>query len=109
MSGNRTSAMLLRPPSAARALSLAALVLAATPLPAQDSALEEKVDAYLAPYVQGKNFLGAVLIANGDRVLVSRAFGEASYELRVPNSPRTRFHIASVSKPFTAAAVLLLE
>jgi CubicO group peptidase (beta-lactamase class C family) len=32
-----------------------------------------------------------------------------NYELRVPNSPATRFHIASVSKPFTAMAILQLE
>ena len=42
-------------------------------------------------------------------MLVNRAYGEASYELQVPNSPETRFHIASVSKPFTAGAILLLS
>ena len=52
---------------------------------------------------------GAVLIAKGDHVLVSSAYGESSYELHAANSPSTRFHIASVSKPFTAAAILLLE
>jgi CubicO group peptidase (beta-lactamase class C family) len=33
----------------------------------------------------------------------------ANYELQVPNTPETRFHIASVSKPFTAAAILQLQ
>jgi len=59
--------------------------------------------------VKGNNFLGAVLIATGDHVLVSSAYGESSYELHVANSPSTSFHIASVSKPFTAAAILILE
>jgi CubicO group peptidase (beta-lactamase class C family) len=67
------------------------------------------VDAYLAPFATGNNFLGVVLIAQSDQILVNRAYGRASYELNVPNSPETRFHIASVSKPFTAASVLLLE
>jgi len=92
------------------ALAAAVLIFAGTgSLFGQDRNLERRVDDYLAPYVKGKNFLGAVLIAQGDRVLVNRAYGEASYELHVQNSPATRFHIASISKPFTAAAILLLE
>ncbi|HSC45341.1 MAG TPA: serine hydrolase domain-containing protein [Candidatus Acidoferrum sp.] len=91
------------------AMLLTASTLAAASLSAQERGLDARVDSYLAPYVKGKNFIGAVLIAQGDRVLVNRAYGEASYELQVPNSPETRFHIASVSKPFTAASILLLE
>jgi CubicO group peptidase (beta-lactamase class C family) len=91
-------------------LAASVLVFAgAASVSGQDRSLERRADDYLAPYVKGKNFLGAVLIAQGDRVLVSRAYGEASYELHVPNSPTTRFHIASISKPFTAAAILILE
>ncbi len=76
---------------------------------ANDQSLEKRVDAYLAPYVAGKNFTGAVLIAKGETVLVNKGYGEANYGLHVANTGTTRFHIASVSKPFTAAAVLLLE
>jgi CubicO group peptidase (beta-lactamase class C family) len=91
-------------------LTTAVLIFAGTAsLSGQDGNLERRVDDYLAPYVKGNNFLGAVLIARGDRVLVNRAYGEASYELHVANSPATRFHIASISKPFTAAAILILE
>jgi CubicO group peptidase (beta-lactamase class C family) len=75
----------------------------------QDKILEQKVDAYLEPFVQGKNFIGAVLIAKGDKVLVSKGYGEANYVFHVANTPETRFHIASVSKPFTSAGILLLE
>ncbi len=75
----------------------------------QDQDLQQKVDAYLAPFIQGKNFTGAVLIARGGRVLVNKGYGEANYSLHVNNTPATRFHIASISKPFTAAAILLLE
>jgi CubicO group peptidase (beta-lactamase class C family) len=75
----------------------------------QDDTLGTRIDQYLAPFVQGKNFTGAVLIAKGNRTLVSKAYGEGNYSLHVPNTPDTRFHIASISKPFTAAAILLLE
>ncbi len=68
-----------------------------------------QVDAYLRTYVDMQDFSGAVLIARGSRVLVDKAYGMANYELSVTNTPETRFRIASVSKQFTAAAVLLLE
>lgn len=43
----------------------------------------------------------------GERV-VNRAYGMANLEYRIANQPDTVFEIASVSKQFTAAAVLLL-
>jgi CubicO group peptidase (beta-lactamase class C family) len=76
---------------------------------ATDSQVSDNIKAYLSPFVQTGNFSGAVLVARGGRVLVREAYGMANYELRVPNSPETRFHIASVSKPFTAAAILQLQ
>jgi CubicO group peptidase (beta-lactamase class C family) len=87
---------------------LAVVFIAVAPISPQDGGLKVRVGDYLAPYVKGNNFLGAVLIAKGDHVLVSSAYGESSYELHAANSPSTRFHIASVSKPFTAAAILIL-
>ena len=74
-----------------------------------DSQIARKVEAYLQPFVKSGNFTGAVLIARKGQVLFERAYGMANYELQVPNSPATRFHIASVSKPFTAMAILQLQ
>jgi CubicO group peptidase (beta-lactamase class C family) len=42
-------------------------------------------------------------------VLLSRGYGQASTALGRPNTPRTPFRIGSVTKQFTAAAVLLLQ
>jgi CubicO group peptidase (beta-lactamase class C family) len=74
-----------------------------------DKTLAAKVDAYIQPYVDGRNFSGAILIARKGRVLFAKGYGMANYELAVPNRPDTRFHIASISKSFTAAAILILE
>ena len=76
---------------------------------APDAKLAAKIDAYIRPFVGGNNFPGAILVARGDDILFSKAYGMANYELNVPNTPRQRFHIASLTKMFTAAAVLLLE
>ena len=74
-----------------------------------DSRVASQLQAYLKPFVETGNFTGAVLVARRARVLFRHAYGMANYELQSPNSPATRFHIASVSKPFTATAILQLE
>lgn len=78
------------------------------PASQSSSPLERAVDAYVEPLVETNNFYGVVLIAQGDEVLVGKGFGLASIELGAPHTPESVFHIASVSKPFTATAILLL-
>jgi CubicO group peptidase (beta-lactamase class C family) len=51
---------------------------------------------------------GAVLVAKGDRVLFSHAYGLADRNRRIPNTIRTRFRIGSMNKMFTAVATLQL-
>ncbi|HTC55295.1 MAG TPA: serine hydrolase domain-containing protein [Candidatus Sulfotelmatobacter sp.] len=74
-----------------------------------DGQIANRVEAYLKPFVETGNLTGTVLIARKGRVLFRHSYGMANYELRVPNSPETRFHIASISKAFTAAAILQLQ
>ena len=71
--------------------------------------LEARVDEYINSYVRGGNFSGSILIAKGARILLSKGYGIANYENSIPNTPKTKFHIASLSKSFTAAAILLIE
>jgi len=71
--------------------------------------LEAKVDAYVRPYLEIKGFSGAILIASKGRVLLRKGYGMANYELDAPNTPQTKFHLASISKSFTAAAIMILE
>jgi len=97
----------LRP--ALLALGLAAAVAPAEPaLEAPQPALGEKIDGLLAA-IPGKDLPGvAVVVLRDGAVVHSRAYGLASVELGVPNTTRTRFRLASVSKSFTALAVLQL-
>jgi CubicO group peptidase (beta-lactamase class C family) len=82
-----------------------ALLLAAAGL-AQDVS---RLDQVVQTYVSGKTFMGSVLVARGDQVLLSKGYGSANLEWNIPNSPATRFRLGSVTKQFTAAAILLLE
>lgn len=91
------------------ALCLAALAVGA-PAAATDRAhLERDIDAYLQPLLRTNNFSGVVLVAEGDRIVFQKGYGYASIEHQVANRPATVFQIASLSKPFTAAAILLLS
>src|SRR5919108_5374214 len=77
--------------------------------PALKSDLQSKVDAYVRPLVESRNFSGCILLARNGVAALNRCYGMANYELEKPNTASTRFHIASVSKSLTAAAILLLE
>lgn len=50
----------------------------------------------------------ALAVAQGTRLVYARGFGLADVEQHEPVRPRSLFRIASISKPFTAAAVLQL-
>jgi len=78
-------------------------------VPVQGGAIAKQVDTYLKPYLDAASFSGAVLLARGGKVLLSKGYGMANYELNIPNTPQTKFHIASLSKTFTAAAILQLQ
>jgi CubicO group peptidase (beta-lactamase class C family) len=71
-------------------------------------ALRDRMDAYIRRYADADFFSGVVRVTKGDRVIYENAFGYADRALQVPNSLQTRFQIASLSKPMTAAAILVL-
>jgi ABC-type multidrug transport system ATPase subunit/CubicO group peptidase (beta-lactamase class C family) len=68
-----------------------------------------RIDKLIQSYASKNEFMGSVLIARGDRVLFSKGFGYADRERRIPDIPTTRYQIGSITKQFTAAAVLMLE
>tara|TARA_R110001606_G_scaffold71247_16_gene163710 strand:+ start:70040 stop:71236 length:1197 start_codon:yes stop_codon:yes gene_type:complete len=57
----------------------------------------------------GRGFSGAVLVARGDQVLFRQIYGMADHARDKPLALDSRFRLASVSKQFTAAAILKLQ
>jgi CubicO group peptidase (beta-lactamase class C family) len=53
-------------------------------------------------------FSGAVLVAEGGKVIYKEAFGKANREWNIPNSADTRFRLASASKQFCSMLVMQL-
>ena len=54
-------------------------------------------------------FSGAVLVATDGEIVLSKGYGLASVSEGVPNTPGTIFTTASITKQFTAAAIVKLE
>jgi D-alanyl-D-alanine carboxypeptidase len=93
------------------ALATAMLVVAGTSSGqgVQLDDLDTRIERHVEPYVATSNFSGVVLVARNGRPVTRQAYGYADDELSVPARPDTKSHIASASKSFTAAALLLLE
>lgn len=67
------------------------------------------VDTYFSEQSEQGRLSGAVLVRQAGRTLLDKGYGAANRESGRRNTPRTEFQIASVSKQFTAAAILLLQ
>jgi CubicO group peptidase (beta-lactamase class C family) len=71
--------------------------------------VKARLNQVASSYTANDAFMGAVLVADGDRVLLDKAYGMASVEWNVPNSTDTKFRLGSITKQFTAALVLLMQ
>lgn len=74
-----------------------------------EASLEARVDRVVEPYLATGNFSGSVLVARKGKILLSKGYGFSDRKKQVPNGPQTVFHLASVSRIFTSAAIMLLE
>jgi CubicO group peptidase (beta-lactamase class C family) len=74
-----------------------------------DKEVVAKVDEYMNALSGLNRFRGTILIARDGRVVLSRSYGLASLEDEVPNTRQTKFHLASITKQFTAAAIMMLQ
>jgi CubicO group peptidase (beta-lactamase class C family) len=73
------------------------------------SRTESKLNDYMDSLENRGYFNGVVLVAQGDQILLRKGYGMANFEHDVPNTPLTKFRIGSLTKAFTAMAVLQLQ
>ncbi len=71
--------------------------------------LSSIIDAYMQDQVADNLFSGAILVAHQGKVVISKGYGMADWETQVANTPQTRIRLASLTKPFTAVAILMLH
>jgi CubicO group peptidase (beta-lactamase class C family) len=90
-------------------VALCALVGLAPMAGAQDSSLIARLNQIVSSYTPNNAFMGAVLVVEGDRILLDRGYGSADLEWSIPNAPDVEFRLGSVTKQFTATLILLLQ
>ncbi len=86
-----------------------AAVCAPIELAAQSSDLAAFVDSIASEHIEAGNLAGmGVAVVQGSDTLLLRAYGQADLEWDVPMAEDAIYEIGSVTKQFTAAAVLML-
>ena len=91
-----------------RILTCAALLCALAN--AQDASLATRLDPKISSLLtaSGAPSVSIAVVADG-KLAYAKAFGDADIAQNRPATPSTRYAIGSVSKQFTAAAILLLQ
>jgi CubicO group peptidase (beta-lactamase class C family) len=59
-------------------------------------------------YVDYGQFNGSILVAEEGNIIYKKGFGFANMEWEIPNTPDTKFRLASMSKQFTATLIMQL-
>ena len=72
-----------------------------------NKALKAKIDAYLQASVLN-GFSGSVLVSQKGNIILSKGYGWADRKNKIPNTASTVYNIGSVTKQFTASAILKL-
>jgi CubicO group peptidase (beta-lactamase class C family) len=93
---------------AAAALAVTVLPVRAQGTPQAIAARQHFVDSLFAGYAAPGAPGASVVVVQDGRVVLRRAFGLANLEPRTAATPRTDYRLASLTKQFTAMAVMIL-
>ena len=74
-----------------------------------DDSLSRLLDTYVTSANSAYKLNGSVLVAQKGKILLHKPYGLANTDTRLPNDTLTRFPILSLTKSFTATAILKLE
>lgn len=75
---------------------------------AKDASFTRDAAAAVQRIEREDGFSGVILVARGDHVLLRQAAGFADRERQIRNTPETKFPLESVTKQFTATAIMML-
>ncbi|HXD33304.1 MAG TPA: serine hydrolase [Pyrinomonadaceae bacterium] len=83
-----------------------ALLLVQIAAQAQNKAAQ--IDELISTYNKYGQFNGSALVAENNKVIFKKGYGLANMEWNIPNEPDTKFRLGSITKQFTATAILQL-
>lgn len=70
---------------------------------------QSRIINYVKDYSKYEEFSGSILVAQGTNIVFDEGFGMAEYDNNIENTPQTIFEIASLTKQFIAASILILQ
>lgn len=73
-----------------------------------DKLIASKLNTYLNTLQKRDNFNGNILVAKGDTILLNKGYGIANFEQSIKTTPKTSLPIGSMTKQFTAMAIMQL-
>lgn len=86
------------------------LLVSAIVSPIYSQELSQKIDALITAEIKDKNGPGGVfMVAKKGEIIYQNAFGKANLELEVPLTTDYIFQIGSMTKQFTAVAIMMLQ
>lgn len=65
-------------------------------------------EAFIGAYAKEHNFNGTILVQKNGKINYFRSFGFANFQFKVPDTNRTKYKIASITKTFTSTLILQL-
>jgi len=88
-------------------MMLASLILASC---SQSSSMASDMADFVEAYNEScQPFSGAIMVVKDGDILMEKGYGMANYETEMPNTPETIFAIGSITKSFTAIAIMQLQ
>ena len=95
----------MNPRSAFRCFAVFLILLAG----ARAGNIAANADRYMQAMTDLRHFTGVVVIARDGKPLFAHGYGRANYRFQTPNTTKTKFRIGSMTKQFTATAIMLLR
>ena len=68
-----------------------------------------QIDALLTQMTNNRQFSGSVLVAERGQLVLEKGYGPANEDTATLNTPAIRFYLGSLTKAFTAMAILMLQ
>lgn len=73
-----------------------------------DNTIDKQIDSLFSGYNQATPGAAVAVVRDG-KIIFKKGYGAANLEYDLPVTPKTVFHVASISKQFTAFSIYLLE
>lgn len=70
--------------------------------------IPERLNNVVEAFQKYRHFMGAVIVVKDNQILLKKAYGMADLEWEVPNTINSKFRLGSITKQFTATAILQL-